>query len=298
MADLNTVGHDYNFAQNTPISGQTDYHRYQPIAYPGMLSGMGSNLVLPYTNDVATQDTYTVAAPAVVDASTEYKVTVNGVTVSFTTDATPTDVELATGLYNAMRMDAEFLRYVDASLSTATITLTARGVGVKLNVSVNSADTTNDLTLTNTVSPSTSNSIPFGRFVGRKASYKIDAREGVSQASLIDHATDYTDIFGPTLVTHHTERVGIASKAVEGYNFGDTINVIEDTGTLKGVWVECVETDIAVGDAAYIAIAAGNEGKLTKTATGNVDISTKARIVTGSHPTVGNRYIALITWKR
>lgn len=288
----------YSFPQNNKVTGQRSYQRYFAPAYPGMFAGTGNAIVLPFTNTVGAQDTYTLAIPAIVDASKDYKVTVAGETVTFTTDADPTQAELGQGLYDAMRQNARFYRWVDAAYAANTITLTARGVGEKLAVSTNTADTTNDVVLTNTVSPSENGVIAFGRFVGRKAGYRLEQQDGVSQATLVDHATDYTEIFGVTVTTEYNERQGIGQEAVEGYRFGDTLNVLVDTGTTDGIWVECPDNSIQIGNTPYISVSAGQEGMLTNVATGNVAIGTRANIISGAVATIGGRYCAKVRWSR
>ena len=118
------------FTSNNLVTGQTNFSRYMPVALPGMLSGIGTNQIFPHTNTLSALDTVTVTPPDTVDNSTLYKLTINGTTISFTTDSSATTAELGAGLYAAIRVDPIVYGLVDAALNTGTgvITLTARTV--------------------------------------------------------------------------------------------------------------------------------------------------------------------------
>ncbi|PHK00173.1 hypothetical protein VF04_04520 [Nostoc linckia z7] len=268
-----------------------------PPALPGMLSGFGSCTILPHINSVAAFDTVTITPPATVDNSKEYKVIVNGRTVSFTTDANATTAELGAGLYAAIQQDPVVYGLVDVALNTGTsvITLTARTVDLPLTVATNSADTTNDIAIAKTVSTSSNAIIPFGRFVGRKSTYTRDTLEGVSQATLIDATSGY-EVLGVTLSSQATQKVGRFSAAKDGYAFDTVMNVLKNIGTYKGVWVESVDADLAIGDTPYIAVASGNEGKITKTSSGNLAAGSNIKIISAAQQSFGKN-IALIEIK-
>jgi hypothetical protein len=285
------------FSSNTAITGQTNFSRYMPTGLPGMLSGFGSCTILPHINSVATFDTVTITPPATVDNSKEYKVTINGTTVSFITDANATTAELGSGLYAAIQQDPVVYGLVDVALNTGTsvITLTARTVDLPLLVTTNSADTTNDIAIAKTVSTSSNAIIPFGRFVGRKSTYTRDPLEGVSQATLIDATSGY-EVLGVTLSSQYTQKVGRFSAAKDGYAFDTVMNVLKNIGTYKGVWVETVDADLAIGDTPYIAVAAGNEGKITKTSSGNLAAGSNIKIISAAQQSFG-RNIALVDIK-
>jgi hypothetical protein len=272
-----------SFISTDLIGGQYIFNRYMPVAVPGMMSGMGSRISLPHTNTVSAVDTVTVTPPSTVDENTEYDLTVNGVTVSFTTDSSATPLELGTGLLAAIQADPIVYGLVDAVLDPTShvITLTARTVDFSLLVTTNSAVTTNDIAIAKTVTSSENYIIPFGRLVGRKSTYALDYKEGVSAATLIDSATGY-QVLGVTLSSQATEKVGLFNRAKDGYAFGSVMNVLTNTGTYKGVWIECVEPDLTVADTAYIAVSTGNEGKLTRVSSGNVSAASNITIVAGA----------------
>lgn len=288
----------FSFTSNTRVGGQTDFSTYFKIALPGMVSGMGAYRILPHTNDISTADTWTVTPPATVDPETEYSISINGVIVKFKTEAATTSVDLMKQIFKEMQISPVFYSLINPSLDPTTnvITLQSRVVIDVINVQLGKT-ATNNFSLEHTVTPTISKSVPFGRFVGKKNDYKFEQKEGVGQASLIDALTGY-EVLGITHATHHTQRTGIGQEGIGGYAFGDTMNVMEDTGTIKGIYVECVESDILIGDMAYVAISPGNEGKLTNTPSGALNISTKARIISGSQETVGNKYIALVQFNR
>jgi hypothetical protein len=283
------------FPTHNPVGGQTDYRTDMYVALPGMLSGMGSSRILPHMNDVGAVDTYTVTTSSVA-ANTEYSAMVNGQKVTYKSDDTPTVAEVITGIYNAIRMKPTVYRLADITKddTTNTLTLSGRILGVPLSI------TAQGLTVAKPVSganlcDATNLVIPFGRFVGRKADYKLDPREGVSSVTLVS-GTDY-EVLGITVRSHHTYQVGYFNCAQEGYNFGDTLNTMEDTGTIKGIWTECVEPDLKIGEPAYCAIAAGHQGKLTRDTAGK-NITTNCRIVGATEPTVGGRFMALCQFNR
>lgn len=276
-------------------TGQSNYSRYMSPALAGMMSGIGSAIIIPALNNYATYDTVTITPPATVDNSAIYTVTIAAIgggqknlSDSFTTDASATTAELGTGLYNAMITDPEFYSVVNVSLNTGTsvITLTARSVGTVLTVTSNSSATTNDLTITKTVTGAANAIIPFGRFVGRQTAYYQDPLEGVGAMTLVDHASNYSN-YGVTILSQATEQVGTFQNAQDGYAFGRTMEVLKNSGTYKGIWIETVESDLVIGDTARIQITAGNQGKLTKSTSGTANVSSNVTILSATQQAFG-----------
>lgn len=273
-------------------AGQTNFASEMPPALPGMINGMGTFVALPYTNNINTIDTWTFTPPATVSNNTVYTLAASGNTVRFTTDADATPAELMGGLFAAARSDAQFWSDVDITLAPGTnvITLTGRGVGQKLAAS-STPTTPNPIVAVNTVVASIGNVIPFGRFIGRKAGYFADPLDNAGPASLINHASDFT-ILGVTIASQVVERTGrFGDAAKDGYPMGSWMDTMVDTGTIKGIWVECVEADLTPADSAYIAITAGNEGKLTRSATGTVNVSTKVKILNNTQQAFGKNTV-------
>lgn len=279
--------------------GQIDFQRDMPLAVPGMIRGMGPYRGIPYCNTVGgRQGVYTITPPATPDASKTYKLIIDGTnTVSVTTDSTPTPLELGTALYTAMRQDPQVYRKMDLTLNNATgvITATATFYNVAIAFTTNSAETTNDITIATTTAPATGREIYFGRFVGKKTTYSIDPLTGIAQASMIDSATGY-EVLGTTLKVFR-EKNKQGPDAEGCYPFGAVLNVLEDCGTMQGNCVEVVEPDITMNDPLYVAVAAGNEGKATKTAAGNVDISAKGRFISNAFQALGKN-LAYVFFRR
>lgn len=278
------------FLNNTPVTGQTNFNRYMPSALPGMKSGIGDCIVLPHVNDVGTVDTFTLTPPTTVNNASIYFIEVGSARVEFLTNST-TAADLMLELYQAMLLDPIFYSNVDVALKVTTnvITVSSRSVGTVLSVITNT-NLANPIVVAKTVSTSQNKIIPFGRFVGRKTTYKFDQLEGVSSATLIDAASGYTAL-GVTLCSSATEKVGRYHQAQSGYDFGYTMNVLRNTGTIKGVWVECVESDIVYGDSAYIAVSAGNEGKISKVSTNNVNATSFVKIVSATQVSFDKKII-------
>lgn len=282
----------YPFFNGSPGTG--NYNRYMPQAYPGRLSGFGSAKVLPHVNNVAETEVWTLTPPASPTAAAKYSATINGIKVEVTADADPTALEVGTALYNALRLEPQLYGAIDPALNTSTgvITLNVMGYAQMLTVTTSAG-----VTAAKTVAATYGNVIPFARFVGRKSTYYRDSSDGTSQASLISDNSSFT-LLGVTMASYATERIVPGNvpntQATEGYPFGYVMNVISDTGTCRGVWVECVDADLNFDDTLYIATSAGNEGKLTRTSTSNVALGTKGKLAIAATQTFGNRSIALL----
>jgi len=280
--------------------GQASYRQDMAIAIPGMYFGMGPYFASPYMNlGALTPATYTITPPATVDASTVHSLTIDGTTVTFTSGASTTTAQLGLGLFNAIRQDPQVFRKVDASIVSATgvITLTARVLNTLLTItSPSNTTTTNDLTIANTIGTGTASYIPYGRFVGRQASDSVDPISGLSNAKLINSATGFT-VLGVTMKAF-MEKSAIGSLGVSGYPVQSVMNVMEDVVGIKGIWVECVEPDILRTDTAYIAVATGNEGKISKTSSGNLDITARVKFVTDAQLDYNGKSIVGVSIKR
>lgn len=282
----------------TQAIGQTAYNRDIPRGEPGLIRGPGTAIIMPYINSVGlVAPVYTVTPPATVDASAPYVLSVNGVSVSVTTDASPTTLELGTALYNAIRKNAEIFRLAQYALNTSTgvITISASFFNEPLDViHVNAAARTNDLTIANTVSAAGGSNLGIGIAVGTQSSYVPD-RFGRYPANAIDHATNYTFQGFVAREIVEADRVGPLAEPV--FKPGQVFGVIIDLGTCEGVLVQCVESDITPADSAYIAISGDNKGKLTKTSSGNANVSSKVKIISNSFAANGKNLV-YVTYRR
>lgn len=247
---------------------QRNYDMYMPEAAPGLLSGMGNSRILPFVNAVGlVYDQYSLTIPASPASNTAYSVTVEGITATFTTDATATNTELEEGLLNSMRTNPEFNSRVESTLDAVanTITLTNRYYNTPLTVSAPQFTVTR---ITATLPKI--NTIPFGRYVARKPTYAQDV------AALPTATTDR--LVGIALSNYGTEKTGMYDDAIAGYPAMTTMNVVDRTNDRKGVWIECVEANLTQDDSVFVAVTAGNEGKVTRANTGTI-ATVNARIM-------------------
>jgi len=281
-------------------TGQLAYKQEMAIAVPGMYFGMGPYFASPYMNlGALTPATYTITPPGTVDANTTYSLTIDGLTVSFTTGGSTTTAQLGLGLFNAIRQDPQTFRKVDATIvgATGVITLVSRVLNMLLVItSPSNATTTNDLTIANTIGIGTAGYIPYGRFVGRQSVDTVDPISGLSNAKLINSASGFT-LLGVTMKAF-MEKSAIGALGVSGYPVQSVMNVLEDVVGIKGIWVECVEPDIVRGDTAYVAVATGNEGKASKTSTSNLDVSARVKFVTDAQLDPNGKPIVGVSIKR
>jgi hypothetical protein len=251
---------------------RTNYNSKYDVATPGLCSGDTTSLLVQtfVNNGGASKEQWTIATPATVDNSTEYVITVDELTLSYTTDGTATQAELVTGLQASY--DANILAGARFEMETSgtTLLITAKFYDQTIAVSVNSGDTTNDLTATKSTSASTGATVPFGRCVARTTG------DAVRAAKLPTADTDV--ILGITLNPKDVERNGIgdaiATRTV--YKANEPMDVLVQTNSAEGIWVECVESDITIDDTIYVSVASGYEGMATKTSTDNINISSYA----------------------
>jgi len=105
----------------------------------------------------------TIAVPASVDNSTAYSVILDGVTATYTSDASATQAELGAGLVAALAAEPGARGQMTAAYSGGTLTLTGTYAGVAHTVSVSGGTGSNILgTPSTTTSASMGTSVPFG----------------------------------------------------------------------------------------------------------------------------------------
>lgn len=252
---------------------QRTYKEYLDRAIPGLLHGLGNATIEKFCNSGGLQaDKWEIAIPASPTANTLYSVTVDGVKVQFQTDTDPTQAELESNLFVAMRTNGLFTSKTEAELNGQNhkIILSSRFFNVPLTV--NTSPVTLAATHSTTTPPPLS-IIPFGRAVARKPGYLYD------QAALATASSD--EILGITVSTHAMERVEQSYQATTsvysvsaqiGYKPLDVMNVVIRTSDLTGIYVETVEDNIQLTDRPYVSIALGHEGKITKSSSGTIPI--------------------------
>lgn len=246
------------------------YSKTMDVATPGALSGSAvSHLTGTYINSAATaKQAHTVVTPATVDASTDYVITVDGVAVTYTTDASPTQAELRDGLYNAFRTNPEAFSLMSIAISGNNLVLTSARLEDTHTVSVNSADTTKDLTVSITTAQNLGTAIPFGVFVTRASGNALKA------AKLPTANTD--KIIGVTTSHQYQERNAVGDQGVTEYAAMEEMDVLERCNSLDGVWVRCVDADITIDDTVYVIPSGATAGYVTKTAGSNISLATVA----------------------
>lgn len=278
--------------------GQQNFTRDVQRGMPGTIEGFAPYSALPYVNSVGgVAPVYTITPPATIDASANYSLTIDGITVTYATPSSgATTLSVGAGLFAALRAEAQIFRKANFDLNgtSGVITVTSLLLNVPLAItSPSNATTTNDLTIAQTVNAGVETRIPFGRFVGRKSTYSIDSLTGVSPASLIDAATGY-EVLGITM-KQIFEKDRIGPQAQANYPFMSVMNVINNTGTNKGLWTEVVDLNInPMTDSLYIAVAGANAGKASNQSSGNVDYSAKAKFVSSTLVGINNIQLALV----
>lgn len=137
---------------------QTSYARNQSKAMAGMLATMAGAFVLSGMNPSA-RHVETVTIDTVTN-SIVYSITVNGITVSYTSDASATEAEINAGLLAAIAASPWMSALLTAAqgATTATLVLTAKQKNVTLTTTV-----TAELSRATTVAAGVD--LPFGTFV-------------------------------------------------------------------------------------------------------------------------------------
>lgn len=109
------------------------------------------------------KNVWTIAVPASPDDSTDYAVTVDGVTATYAADSNSTQDEVGAGLVIAINATPGIRAKCVASYTGGTLTLTGVWPGVSFTPTVNSADTTQDLgTITEATAAASASTVGFG----------------------------------------------------------------------------------------------------------------------------------------
>lgn len=254
----------------------TDYSSYLSPAHPGMLHGLGSARIDAYVNgNSALTDIWELAIVAPV-VGTVYEVVVDGYKATYKAVTGDTQDTFGLNLYKAITQSPLVYRGANFTYDSTTdkIIVESREPGKVLTITstLNATRTQNATGLPP--------AIPFGRAVAQKTSYNA------KEVTLPLAASDV--VKGVAISTHWIERVGVPAGPA-AYQPKDSVNVLDRTNDLKGVWVECVEADITEADPVYVSVQAGNQGKFTKTATGNIaEPAAKFKSGTITTPEAGN----------
>lgn len=278
---------------------QTSYGQYHAKAFPGQMDGIGNIGVRPFINSALdAKNTWTVATPSSVDNSSDYSVTVSGgaipaaITATFTTDGSATQAELTAGLLAAIQA-TDIGSYFSITEASNTITLEALVPNVAYTVtSPTNASTTNDLTVTETVTEAISALIPFGRFVHRSTSGTVD---GFQEARLATGASNVALVGVTTPPTHAYERDAIGNTSTAGYAANDVMDVVNRTAPGGGIWVKADSASITVDTTVYIDTqVAANRGGITATSTSNIALPATCKVIEGSKADPNGGYVVKV----
>ena len=234
--------------------GQTAFTFDQAVAVAGMLADSGIDHVATRINDGAAQvTTVTIASE---NNTTLYTVTINGVALDFTSDASGTFAEIQAGLLAAIN-DSAFngvgLAFdVTAAAGTATtIVITADVEGAQFTCTVTATILTVALTTPH------SGSIPFGLVVAQ-ATDDAECRLPVVTG----------DIMLGVSVLDQTE-VNQIRTGINEYQIGSTVGIASQ----GRIWVT-VEDAVSAGGAVYVRFATGSGGSQLGSLRSDADTAT------------------------
>jgi hypothetical protein len=259
----------------------TDYSRYLSPAHPGMFHGLGDPRIDAYVNrNSPLNDIWEVAIVAPV-VNTVYEVIVDGCKATYKAVTGETQATLGLNLYKSIVQNPLVYRTAQFTYDPTAHSITIESREAKDLV------VTSNLTATQTQNAGVlPPPIPFGRAVASKSTYNS------KEVTLPTAASDV--IKGVAISTHWIERIGVPA-GLAAYRPLDSVNVCDRTNNLKGVYVQCVEADIVEADPVYVAVSSPNQGKFTKTATGNIAVLTAAfRSGTITTPEGGNMILLQI----
>ena len=181
----------------------------------------------------------TISVPASPDASTTYKVVIDGVSCEYTTDSSATQDELGDGLVAAIRDKAAAYRLCTPSYTGGTLTLTGNWPNVSWTTTVNASETVQDLgTPTTTTSAAAADAVDFGRVMVRSG-YVTD--EGTPKgyvpvstdfsAQVITHT--YASVAAGDQVVTRVKMRGVEYTAKSDYNTSHAQTLIDHASDLN-----------------------------------------------------------------
>lgn len=220
--------------------GQDTFNFNQAKAVAGMLVDSGIDHVVTRINDgVAQVTTVTIVSE---ENNTDFVVTINGVALTFTSDASGTFAEQLAGILAAINdslFNGEGLAFDVTAVADGTkdVVITANDEGVQLVVTV----TVTILTVALTTPPS--GAIPFGLMVAQ-ATDDAECRLPVVTG----------DIMLGVSVIDHTEPNQIRTGTNE-YPIGSTVGIASQ----GRIWVT-VEDAVSAGGAVYVRFETGSGG--------------------------------------
>jgi hypothetical protein len=254
---------------------QLEYRRRMLQAIPGQMSGSGLYRTEALRNSAAyTKNKWTLTAPGTVDNSATYTISVEYKewdaieSVSVLTDSDATQAELVAALQLALRGNHKINGLLKITTTSTTVVLTARKDGISVTVTCpTNGTTTNDITVAETDAVASPATIGFGLAIVRTA---ISTQTGGGGIGRLPNTSEV--IHGFTRTTDFLQKEGVGEAATSGYIPNDTMNVVTDTGTYDGMWVQTPESTIALTDTVWVSVDSATKGQVVK-ADGGSDIS-------------------------
>lgn len=233
----------------------------------------------------------TIAVPASVDNSTVYSVTIDGVTSSYTSDASATQAELGAGIAAALAAEPGARGQMTGVYSAGTLTLTGTYAGVAHTVTVAGGTGSNVFgTPSNSTSASMGTSVPFGVAVQSQALVSgTGVRSGSSPVTTAFTAQVISMTFAGNTASYYTGEVAINGRV---YVWGGVVWTT-DLDTTCGLIADAInavmptETVLAasVGSAGGVvtltAEVEGAEFEATARATGHASAEATKAYTTG-----------------
>lgn len=260
------------------------------IALPGQMNGEYSDSkILPLQNMSGfAKQVLTITVPATVDNSATYTLTVNGgaATVSFTTDASATQGELQDGLFDAWRSNAIANSIGTISKSSTNLLVTANAFGISNAIAVNT-DTTNDLSVAESVAAGTGNWIKAGVIVVRATGEPPNTAKLPAAAS--------NKVLGVTKLTRFEESETRGANREDGYPPQRVMDVVADVGVNKGIWVRTVESGLTE-DSTVFADVAVNPGYVTATTGSNIALAGVMKVAQAPVKTLDGDFVVCMNY--
>lgn len=244
-----------------------DVTRTRPIGFIGQVFGRLGLARLITGNNQSPQavQVTTISIPASPDNSTAYTVTADGVTATYTTDASATQAELGAGLEAAVEATAGIRGRQIPSYSGGTLTLTGVWPGVSSTISASGGSGGGAIgSATEATAAASAGTVPFGRvlatdgYVTNEGTPKVFVPSTSRFSAQVKTFTYASVAAGDTIVTRVAMN-GAEIRVATAYNSSHAQTLIDHAAAL--------ETELnAVFGAGYGAVAARSSDTITITA--------------------------------
>ena len=270
-----------------------------PIGFPGapagetrVRSGVAS---VPQSAQVTT-----IAIPASPDNSTAYTVTVDGVTATYTTDASATQGELGAGLVAALNVNPGIRSRMGSAYSGGTLTMTAAWPGQTFTVTAAGGSGGGAIGTPSTTAPNTAAIVYMGRVVCSQANATDEPFPALFMPTTARFSAQvttftYASVASGDIISTTVEMNGQSTTVVTAYNSSHAQTLTDHTADLEvrlnalfGAGVGCVAAN-ASNDITITSDVAGGEfyasstiggtggGTVTKANTTGPSVSTSLR---------------------